>query len=95
MIFTDKLVSMGADIVLCDPHRAIVTGPRAAARRAAVVARHPRRHGDADRRAVRDRAQRDQNIRQIDRGYERIDERLRDLGAQIERVATEPQPAGV
>ena len=35
------------------------------------------------------------NIRQIDRGYERIDERLRELGAQIERVATEPQPAGV
>ena len=36
-----------------------------------------------------------QNIREIDRGYERIDERLRDLGAQIERVATEPQAAGV
>jgi UDP-N-acetylglucosamine 1-carboxyvinyltransferase len=33
-----------------------------------------------------------QNIREIDRGYERIDERLRELGAQIERVATEPAP---
>jgi UDP-N-acetylglucosamine 1-carboxyvinyltransferase len=33
------------------------------------------------------------NIRQIDRGYERIDERLRDLGARIERVATEPVAA--
>ena len=50
---------MGADIALCDPHRAIVTGPAPAARRARRVARHPRRHGDADRRAVRRGPQRD------------------------------------
>ena len=53
MIFTDKLVLMGADITLCDPHRALVSGPVAAARRARRVARHPRRDGDAHRRAVR------------------------------------------
>ena len=64
------------------------------ARRAPGVARHPRRDGDAHRRAVRRGPQSEiGNIRQIDRGYERIDERLRELGARIERVATEPVPA--
>ena len=90
LIFTDKLVLMGADITLCDPHRAIVEGPRAPARGEARLARHPRRHGHADRGAVRDGRSEIGNVRQIDRGYERIDERLRDLGARIERVATEP-----
>jgi len=94
MIFTDKLVSMGADIILCDPHRAIVTGPSRL---------RGKRLSSPDIRAgmamligalCAEGRSEIQNIREIDRGYERIDERLRDLGAQIERVAAE-QPAGV
>jgi UDP-N-acetylglucosamine 1-carboxyvinyltransferase len=95
MIFTDKLVSMGADIVLCDPHRAIVTGP--ARLRGERLSSPDIRAGMAMLIAALCATGRSeiQNIREIDRGYERIDERLRELGAQIERVATEPQPAGV
>ena len=58
LFFTDKLVSMGARIILCDPHRAVVTGPGAARRPAHGEPRHPRRHGDAARRARRARASR-------------------------------------
>ena len=92
MIFTDKLVNMGANIILCDPHRAIVYG-------------RSRLHGERlespDIRAgmamliaalCAEGTSEIGNIRQIDRGYERIDERLRELGARIERVATEPVP---
>src|SRR3954463_12252260 len=95
MVFTDKLVSMGADIVLCDPHRAIVTGPSRL--RGERLSSPDIRAGMAMLiAALSAEGQSEiQNIREIDRGYERIDERLRDLGAQIERVATEPQPAGV
>jgi UDP-N-acetylglucosamine 1-carboxyvinyltransferase len=95
MVFTDKLVSMGADIVLCDPHRAIISGP--ARLRGERLSSPDIRAGMAMLIAAlcaRGRSE-IQNIREIDRGYERIDERLRELGAQIERVATEPQPAGV
>jgi UDP-N-acetylglucosamine 1-carboxyvinyltransferase len=93
MIFTDKLVSMGANITLCDPHRAIVYGPRRlSARRLSspdiragmamlIAALCAEGHSEI------------QNVREIDRGYERIDERLRELGASIERVATEPAHA--
>jgi UDP-N-acetylglucosamine 1-carboxyvinyltransferase len=92
MIFTDKLVSMGADIVLCDPHRAIVTGPSRL--RGERLSSPDIRAGMAMLIAAlcADGRSEIQNIREIDRGYERIDERLRDLGAQIERVATEPAP---
>jgi UDP-N-acetylglucosamine 1-carboxyvinyltransferase len=68
-----------------DRHR-----PLAAARDHRRVARHPRRNGDAHRRPLRRGRSEIANIWQIDRGYERIDERLRDLGARIERVSTEP-----
>jgi len=86
LFFVDKLVSMGARIILCDPHRAVVTGPaRLYGQRmsspdiragmamviAALSAEGRSTIGDAY---------------QIDKGYERIDERLRALGAQIERV---------
>jgi UDP-N-acetylglucosamine 1-carboxyvinyltransferase len=86
MFFIDKLVSMGARIILCDPHRSIVQGPsqlygeslespdiRAglALTLAALTAKGTSR--------IR-------NINQIDRGYERIDEKLSQLGAHIERV---------
>ena len=90
LIFTDKLVSMGADIVLCDPHRAIVSGP--ARLRAERMESPDIRAGMAMVIAAccADGETEIGNIRQIDRGYERIDERLRELGARIERVATEP-----
>ncbi|HEY7893171.1 MAG TPA: UDP-N-acetylglucosamine 1-carboxyvinyltransferase [Solirubrobacteraceae bacterium] len=93
LIFTDKLILMGADIVMCDPHRAIVTGPRRL--RGERVESPDIRAGMAMLLAALCAEGRSEigNIRQIDRGYERIDERLRELGARIERVATEPVPA--
>ncbi len=93
LIFTDKLILMGADIVMCDPHRAIITGPRRL--RGERVESPDIRAGMAMLVAALCAEGRSEigNIRQIDRGYERIDERLRDLGARIERVATEPVPA--
>ena len=86
LFFVDKLVSMGARIILCDPHRVVITGPSAlfgqrmsspdiragmAMVIAALCAEGTSIIGDAY---------------QIDKGYERIDERLRALGARIERV---------
>jgi UDP-N-acetylglucosamine 1-carboxyvinyltransferase len=88
LIFTDKLEAMGADIVLCDPHRAIVTGPRRL--RGARVESPDIRAGMAMLIAALCAEGRSEigNVEQIDRGYERIDERLRALGAQIERHST-------
>jgi UDP-N-acetylglucosamine 1-carboxyvinyltransferase len=86
LFFVDKLVSMGARIILCDPHRVVITGPsRLYGQRmsspdiragmamliAALCAEGVSTIGDAY---------------QIDKGYERIDDRLRGLGARIERV---------
>jgi UDP-N-acetylglucosamine 1-carboxyvinyltransferase len=90
LIFTDKLGLMGANIVLCDPHRALVTGPRRL--RAQRLDSPDIRAGMAMLIAAlcADGLSEIGNISQIDRGYERIDERLRPLGARIERVATEP-----
>ena len=90
LVFTDKLVLMGADITLCDPHRAIVSGPSQL--RGERVESPDIRAGMAMLIAALCADGRSEigNIRQIDRGYERIDERLRELGAQITRVATEP-----
>ena len=86
LFFVDKLVSMGARIILCDPHRAVVTGP------AKLVAQQMSspdiRAGMAMLLAAlcADGTSSIGNIGEIDRGYERIDERLRSLGAHIERV---------
>jgi UDP-N-acetylglucosamine 1-carboxyvinyltransferase len=89
LFFVDKLVAMGARITLCDPHRAIVSGPSRL---------HGERVESPDIRAgmamliaalAAEGTSEIGNIRQIDRGYERIDERLRALGARIERVAAE------
>jgi UDP-N-acetylglucosamine 1-carboxyvinyltransferase len=90
LYFTDKLSLMGADIVSCDPHRVIVTGPRRL--RAERLESPDIRAGMAMLIAAlcADGVSEIGNIRQIDRGYEQIDERLRALGARIERVATEP-----
>jgi UDP-N-acetylglucosamine 1-carboxyvinyltransferase len=94
MFFVDKLIAMGGRIVLCDPHRAIVAGPsrlkgapmispdiRAgmAMLLAAVCAKGVSTIDNAD---------------QIERGYERIDERLNALGARITRVPERTQDAG-
>jgi UDP-N-acetylglucosamine 1-carboxyvinyltransferase len=88
LFFTDKLVSMGARIILCDPHRAVVAGP------AQLVGQ---RMESPDIRAGMAMllaalcAQGQSTIgaaHQIDKGYERIDERLRAIGAHIERVET-------
>ena len=93
LYFVDKLVTMGARVIVCDPHRAVVSGPSRL---------HGERMESPDIRAgmailiaalCADGTSEIGNIRQIDRGYERIDERLRTLGARIERVAAERVPA--
>jgi UDP-N-acetylglucosamine 1-carboxyvinyltransferase len=90
LVFIDKLNSMGANILQCDPHRVIVNGPRRL--RGQRVDSPDIRAGMAMLLAALCADGRSEigNIRQIDRGYERIDERLRELGAHIERTATEP-----
>src|SRR3989442_1313792 len=90
LFFVDKLIGMGARIVLCDPHRAVISGPSPL--RGQVVERPDIRAGMAMLLAAI-AAQGDSvihNIGQIERGYERIDERLRALGAQIERLEGQP-----
>jgi UDP-N-acetylglucosamine 1-carboxyvinyltransferase len=85
LFFVDSLIAMGARIVLCDPHRALVIGPsrlhgativspdiRAGM---ALIAAALAAHG---RSVIR-------NVQQVDRGYERVDERLQSLGARIRR----------
>ena len=87
MYFTDKLVSMGARIILCDPHRCLVQGPNylegeqlespdIRAGMALLIAALCARGTSTIR-----------NIGQIERGYEKIDEKLEALGARIERVS--------
>jgi UDP-N-acetylglucosamine 1-carboxyvinyltransferase len=88
MFFIDKLVSMGAQLVLCDPHRCIVNGsnklyaenmesPDIRAGMALVLAALAAQGTSVIR-----------NVGQIDRGYERVDEKLRTLGAQVERLSS-------
>lgn len=85
MYFTDKLVGLGASIILCDPHRAVVVGPRRL--RAGVVESPDIRAGMALLIAALGAEGTSQihNIQQIERGYERVDERLVGLGARITR----------
>lgn len=86
MFFSDKLIAMGARIVLCDPHRAVVVGP--ARLHGSVVESPDIRAGMAILIAALGAEGRSEihNIGQIERGYERIDARLRALGAHVERV---------
>ena len=93
VFFTDKLVNMGAEIIICDPHRAIVNGPRRL--RGARVDSPDIRAGMAMVIAAlaADGTTEIGNIRHIDRGYERIDERLRELGARITRLEDSPVTA--
>jgi UDP-N-acetylglucosamine 1-carboxyvinyltransferase len=86
MFFVDKLAGMGARIVLCDPHRALVSGPTTL--RGATVESPDIRAGMAILIAAlcAKGTSTINNIGQIERGYERIDERLNALGASIQRV---------
>lgn len=86
MYFTDKLVGLGASIILCDPHRAVVVGPSPL--KGGVVESPDIRAGMALLIAAlgAEGTSKIHNIRQIERGYELIDQRLATLGAQIERV---------
>ncbi len=86
LLFVDKLVGMGARIIICDPHRAVVNGP---------TRLYGERLASPDIRAgmalllaalAAEGESVIGNIAEIDRGYERIDERLRALGASIERA---------
>lgn len=86
MFFTDKLVSMGARVLLCDPHRCIVQGPTKLV--GEQLESPDIRAGLALVLAAlaAEGTSRIRNILQIERGYERIDEKLAQLGARIERV---------
>jgi UDP-N-acetylglucosamine 1-carboxyvinyltransferase len=86
LFFVDKLVGMGARIIVCDPHRVVVTGP---------AQLYGERLTSPDIRAgmamliaalCAEGTSTIGNVAEIDRGYERIDERLRSLGGRIERV---------
>lgn len=85
LFFVDKLIGMGARIVLCDPHRAVVGGPSPL--RGGTVESPDIRAGMAMLLAALAAEGKStiHNVGQIERGYERIDERLRALGAEIER----------
>jgi UDP-N-acetylglucosamine 1-carboxyvinyltransferase len=87
LFFVDKLIEMGAQIILCDPHRAVIVGPSRL---------HGERLESPDIRAgmamliaalCAEGTSIIRNIGQIDRGYERIDEKLKALGARIERLS--------
>jgi len=89
LFFVDKLIDMGARIILCDPHRATVIGlGRRHLLRGITMTSPDIRAGvalliaalSAEGKSVIN------NINQIDRGYEKIDERLRSIGAEIRRV---------
>ncbi len=89
LFFVDKLIDMGAQIILCDPHRATVIGhDRNFQLRATTMTSPDIRAGIALLIAAlsAEGTSTIHHIEQIDRGYERIDERLRALGARIERI---------
>ena len=89
LFFVDKLIEMGAQIILCDPHRAVVIGlEREKSLRGITMSSPDIRAGVALLIAAlsADGKSTIQNIEQIDRGYQDIDERLRKLGADIKRI---------
>jgi UDP-N-acetylglucosamine 1-carboxyvinyltransferase len=89
LFFVDKLIDMGAQIILCDPHRAVVIGlERKQTLRGIKMSSPDIRAGVALLIAALSAEGTSiiQNIEQIDRGYQNIDERLRVLGADIKRI---------
>ena len=89
LFFVDKLIDMGAQIILCDPHRATVIGlNQQTALRGTTMSSPDIRAGIALLIAALSAKGQStiHNIEQIDRGYENIDERLRAIGADIQRI---------
>lgn len=89
LFFVDKLIDMGAQVILCDPHRAVVIGlEREQQLRGITMSSPDIRAGVALLIAALSAQGKStiQNIEQIDRGYQNIDERLRNLGADIKRI---------
>ncbi|MDB4438697.1 UDP-N-acetylglucosamine 1-carboxyvinyltransferase [bacterium] len=89
LFFTDKLIEMGAQIILCDPHRATVIGLERKSQLRGITMSSPDIRAGVSLLIAALSAKspsRIDNIQQIDRGYERIDERLNALGANIQRV---------
>ncbi len=86
LYFVDKLITMGAQVILCDPHRAVVVGPRRLVGQ--QVSSPDIRAGMALVLAAlaADGVTTIGNVQQIDRGYQRIDDKLRSLGARIQRI---------
>ncbi|HEY0714534.1 MAG TPA: UDP-N-acetylglucosamine 1-carboxyvinyltransferase [Polyangia bacterium] len=91
LYWVDRLISMGARVIVCDPHRAVVMGP---------AKLYPQTVSSPDIRAgmalliaalVAEGRSTIHNAQQIDRGYERIEIRLQALGARIERIETPPR----
>jgi len=88
LFFVDKLIDMGAKIILSDPHRAVVIGHNFKSQLKATNMSSPDIRAGISLLIAALSAKgvsRIQNIEQIDRGYQRMDERLRELGARIER----------
>ena len=91
LFFVDKLIDMGAKIILCDPHRATVNGHNFKSNLNSSIMTSPDiRAGIALLIAAlsADGTSKIENIEQIDRGYENIDEKLRKIGAKIKRVVS-------
>jgi UDP-N-acetylglucosamine 1-carboxyvinyltransferase len=89
LFFVDKLIDMGARIILCDPHRATVIGlNHETPLRGSIMTSPDIRAGVALLIAALSAKGKSiiHNIEQIDRGYEKIDERLNRIGAQIKRI---------
>ena len=89
LFFVDKLIDMGAKIILCDPHRATVIGHDYKSTLKATTMTSPDIRAGVSLLIAALSAKGTstiQNIEQIDRGYENIDERLRAIGARIERI---------
>ena len=89
LFFVDKLIEMGAQIILCDPHRAVVIGSNRETKLRGITMSAPDIRAGmsmliaalaANGKSVI------QNIEQIDRGYQNIEGRLQALGAQIKRI---------
>jgi len=89
LFFTDKLIEMGAQIILCDPHRATVIGLERKSRFRALNMSSPDIRAGVSLLIAAMSARgtsRIDNIQQIDRGYQQIESRLNAIGAQIERI---------
>jgi len=89
LFFVDKLIDMGAQIILCDPHRATVIGLDRKSKLRGIRMSSPDIRAGVSLLIAALSAKSEsviENIQQIDRGYERIDERLNALGAKIKRV---------